>query len=324
VGGYRAAVVGCGRIGALFDRPGDEMVLTHAHAFQVHPGVELAGVVDLDPAKAREAARIWSCRAFEDLDSLGREVGPEIISLCGPTPEHHHLLQMAAGLEPKAVIGEKPLTSSGRLSAEMVKLYQSSGIALAVPFLRRFDPGLRELKKRLDSGDLGRIIQVRVTYTKGLLNNGSHAVDLLRHLLGGFKGSRVLGVREDHQPSDPTLTAHLVFHDCPEVFLLAADERSYSIFELDLLAEKGRYLFDQFGLRLTRYQVREDPLFSGYRDLTPAEPAATGLGTAMLSLVDNLVDHLDGRAELLSSGAEALQTQLVCEQILSAAKVDHL
>ena len=43
------------RQGAFFDTRNDEDVLSHAHAYAVHPDFELVGFVDIDSRKAEEA-----------------------------------------------------------------------------------------------------------------------------------------------------------------------------------------------------------------------------------------------------------------------------
>ena len=63
-GRFRAAVIGCGRIGTGFDSPGAKPILTHAGAFTAHPAYELVGLFDPDPAALDAASRKWGCPRY--------------------------------------------------------------------------------------------------------------------------------------------------------------------------------------------------------------------------------------------------------------------
>ena len=54
---YRAAIVGCGRIGCAFDDdPCRGYVSTHAGAYKRTPGVELVALSDIDAARLHKYA----------------------------------------------------------------------------------------------------------------------------------------------------------------------------------------------------------------------------------------------------------------------------
>ena len=56
----RAAILGCGRIAGLFDRPGKTgEVRTHASAYWAHEDTKLVAVADPDRVRAREFSRRW-------------------------------------------------------------------------------------------------------------------------------------------------------------------------------------------------------------------------------------------------------------------------
>ena len=45
---FNVLIIGAGNIGALYDTPDMDKVLTHAHAFSIINGFKLLGFVDLD------------------------------------------------------------------------------------------------------------------------------------------------------------------------------------------------------------------------------------------------------------------------------------
>ena len=165
--------------------------------------------------------------------------------------------------KPKVVIAEKPLTLNVHESEEVVEKYKKADIPLFVNYTRRYDNFIRSLKCRIETGDIGRILNTTIKYTKGILHNGTHAVDIANFLFGEFLSGQPLNSVIDYSENDPTLSAVLEYERCPELFLIACDEYFYSIFEIDIMTEKGRIVFDQFGLSCREYDVRKDPVFEG-------------------------------------------------------------
>jgi len=313
---YKAVIVGCGRIGVAFDSPDSDTVLTHAKAFSLHPAVTLTAVMDVDQDAAVASAEKWSCKAYTDFNEMMDEQRPDIISLCIPDEFHFEYLLQCLEFAIKAVIAEKPLTLNLDQSTEIIKKYHAIDIPIFVNYTRRYDPTVQALKNRIESGEFGSIINVTFRYTKGLLHNGSHAVDMANFLFGTCLEGHALGSIVDFSDTDPTLSAVFSYSRCPQVFLIACDERAYSIFEMDIIAEKGRIVFEQCGLRCKEYTVRDDPVFPGYKDLCLVGEFDTALREGLLKLVDNIVTHLNDGEEPVCSGDDALLAQTICNRLL--------
>lgn len=313
---YKAVIVGCGRIGVGFDFPDSDTVLTHAKALSRHPAVNLVAVMDIDQHVAAVAAEKWNCVAYADFDEMIDEQRPDIISLCIPDEFHFEYLLQCLEVTPKAVIAEKPLTLNLDQSTEIVKKYHAVDIPIFVNYTRRYDSTVQALKNRIESGEFGSIINVSFRYTKGLLHNGSHAVDMANFLFGTCLNGHALGRIVDFSDTDPTLSAVFSYSRCPQIFLIACDERAYSTFEMDIVAEKGRIVFEQCGLRYKEYAVRDDPCFPGYKDLGLVGEFDTALGQGLLKLVDNVVTHLNDGEKPVCSGHDALLAQTICNRLL--------
>jgi hypothetical protein len=58
---YRAAIIGCGKIGSEFSEnpAAREMVLTHAEAYHRRADTQLSAVCDLDPEKLARCGDLW-------------------------------------------------------------------------------------------------------------------------------------------------------------------------------------------------------------------------------------------------------------------------
>lgn len=127
----------------------------HARVLATSEDVEFAGFVD--PLGDRHRVT-RGARHFESVDAL-LEAGVEACVVAVPTAHHHQVaLHLAdAGIN---TLVEKPLADTVE-SAEEIRLGFDSSQALgAVGYVERFNPALRELKRRLTAGDLGRVISI--------------------------------------------------------------------------------------------------------------------------------------------------------------------
>jgi predicted dehydrogenase len=312
----RALVVGCGRIGAAWDSPGDSMVMTHAHAYSRHPRIGALAFVDLDPEAARRAAETWGGKAFTDLETAIAEYRPDLASVCVPDEAHHEALDRLIGCGARLILAEKPLTTRLEDSAGVVRKARERGVLVNVNYGRRFDPEVAALRAAIRRGDHGRPLNAVAYYTKGLLHNGSHLVDLLRHLFGEVVSARPLHARAGCGVADPTLDCWLALRECPSAHIVGLEEERYSIIELDLLFEGGRVRFTRFGFQVENQPVRQDPIYPGYRDLAPPEARETGFASAMTRYLEDSLHALDAGSPLTCPAEDAWLTQKACMSIL--------
>ena len=173
---FRLALVGAGRMGSI-----------HARALASSPTVEIACVVDpVDEA----AARIDAPRAT--LDDLPEVDGALVAA---PTRFHVEVLERLAGYG-LPVLCEKPCG----LTVDETRRIASLGLRLQIAYWRRFVPALRELRRRMHDGGLGKIVLVssaqldEVPPARGFRNPSSsggivvdmgvHELDQLRWLTG--------------------------------------------------------------------------------------------------------------------------------------------
>lgn len=267
---YRAAVVGLGRIGQEYDydAPLDVggSILTHARAFALHPGFKLVAGVDPSSTQRQRFIAKYGCPAYATQAEMLAAENPEIVAVCSPAAGRAPLLREALASRPKAVIAEKPLAVDVASGRDIVDHALRQKCMLLVNFIRRFEPGANRLRSMVAQGELGAIFKVVAWYSNGLRNNASHLVDLLRFILGESGSSRVLrrGAQADGADVEPDFT--IEFGATP-AYILAARERCYSLFEFELLGEKGRARYASGGSLIRVERAGEDPLFPGFRAL---------------------------------------------------------
>jgi predicted dehydrogenase len=127
----RAAVIGVGYMGRF-----------HALKLASCDGVQLAAVVDVDPARAREVAFEVGCAAQTDYRVLLGQL--DAVAVAVPTELHHEVVRgcLEAGVN---VLVEKPLARSVAEADELLELARAGGLVLQVGHLERFNPAFRAL-----------------------------------------------------------------------------------------------------------------------------------------------------------------------------------
>jgi predicted dehydrogenase len=146
----QVGIAGAGLIGAV-----------HARAYQKISGVELVGIADPIPEKAEAVAREVGGRPFRDYAPLlGADI--DILSVCLPTALHLPAAEAAAeaGVH---VMMEKPIARSVEEADRMLAVFGESGLYLMVGFTHRFYPEMREAKRLVDGGLIGKPLTVHDT-----------------------------------------------------------------------------------------------------------------------------------------------------------------
>jgi len=115
----------------------------HARVYAGLSGVQLVGVYDTDPARAREVAERHGGRAFPTVEALLAEV--RAVSVAVPTVDHHRLARQAldAGRD---VLVEKPMTSTLEEADDLIAAAEERKAILQVGHIERFNPATDVLK----------------------------------------------------------------------------------------------------------------------------------------------------------------------------------
>jgi predicted dehydrogenase len=138
----RVAVVGAGAFGRNHLRVYRELE-------QAGHGVQLAGVVDSNPATAAEAARTFGVPGFTTIEACLAAVGPlDAASICVPTVHHASAASplLAAGID---LLIEKPLAASLADADRILDLSRKHGRIVQAGHLERFNPAVTAARQHL-------------------------------------------------------------------------------------------------------------------------------------------------------------------------------
>jgi predicted dehydrogenase len=320
---YSAAVVGLGNVGLRYDLDvkNGERVTSHARAFASHPGYRLVGGVDPEEEGRRLLEQHYNVPAFPDIASL-RSAGiePDVWSISTPTALHATVFDEIVALRPAAILCEKPLADRVSDAERMVASAEACGCKVAVNYMRRFEPGVLALRKRIADGELGEIYKGVAWYSKGLLNNGSHVVDLLSFLLGAGGSIQMIQAGRTWGGYDPEPDICVCFGSA-RVMLLAAREECFSYCHIDLVGTAGMVSYMNGGHRIELRRTHVDPVLPGYTLLDEeAEVLPTDLKRYQWHSVDALYRHLEEGVDLGSSGSTALATLRIIDCTINALR----
>jgi myo-inositol 2-dehydrogenase/D-chiro-inositol 1-dehydrogenase len=159
-------------------------------------GAEIVAVAD--PDSRRTAKILETCkgaRAFAEPLQLIRDSRVDAVLIASPDDTHSALVQACLHIE-KPVLCEKPLAPSIEECLQIVAKETALGRRLVtVGYMRRFDPGYVEMKRRLDEGELGAALVMHcihrnvaapsfMTTPMLITNSAVHEIDIARFIIG--------------------------------------------------------------------------------------------------------------------------------------------
>jgi myo-inositol 2-dehydrogenase/D-chiro-inositol 1-dehydrogenase len=138
--------LGLGRIGA-----------THAANAARCRDVEVV-VYDPDASAVERTVATTGARVVPDRDAVLAEADALIIA----TPTANHPDDLASGAAAGIpMLCEKPISLDLASTAAALDVVERAGVELQVGFMRRFDAGFVEMRRRVESGELGDVYLVR-------------------------------------------------------------------------------------------------------------------------------------------------------------------
>lgn len=143
----RIGVVGCGYWGAK-----------HVRVLCNMPSVRETVIVEPDPAIRERISKAFpAARPFASLKLAIPHVDAVILAT---PPSSHAALAMQALRAGKHVLIEKPITTSLRDARRLIAEAERAGVVLMAGHTFEFNPAVRELRRRIESGELGKIYYI--------------------------------------------------------------------------------------------------------------------------------------------------------------------
>lgn len=293
---YRVGIIGCGGISSR-----------HAKGFGGHPACTLVAGADINAANVEKLAGEYPFAGkYTDYHELLERERPDIVAICTWPGTHAEITAAAADRGVKGILCEKPMAlNMGEVDA-MIAACERTGTKLSIGHHARFERSNSTAREQILAGAIGQPTLLRARSDGGLLNNGSHAVDRMRYLLGDPGTEWVLGQVE--RRTDRWERAHPIEDLCSGLIAFAGGARG--VLESDVPeagAPGGYYVYGTEGtLRAGRGTLQLlSAKGSGWQEVE-LQPTNTQHG--------EFIDWLEGRG---GNRTEARQTRAAMEILMA-------
>lgn len=299
--------------------------LTHAGAYMQHGGYRLIACIEPDAIRRSAFMEHWNIPlGYASMEqALHAGIRADVVSICSPTDTHACDLRAVLTLAPRLIFCEKPLCPTLSEAAALVDECRARGVLLAVNHTRRWDACVKRLAQELHGGQWGRLRSATAIYNKGILNNGIHLIDLLLQLIGPMTINHVGTPDYDFWEHDPTIAVVLQTETGIPVMLNRSHARDYSLFELELVLERGVIVMEDGGLS---WRIREAGPSTQFKDYNALQAARQWPGEylrAMSAAVSNIFEVLTHGEALACDGETALESQRLCDRIHRQAQATY-
>lgn len=292
---FRAAVIGLGNIGFLFDL--DQLrsgTWSHVAAYKKNEYVELVGAVEVDEKKiALFRERYKDVPVFRDIHNLMLKCTPDIVSICTPTGTHYTIFEELIQYPLKAIFCEKPLSYNIEEATTMVHICDEKGIVFAVNHTRRWDDHYLYVREIIHNNEIGTVKAVNMNYPGQVFNIGTHLLDTLR-MLSGKEIISISGISAEPNKDDPDISGWLQFEDNTFGSINSSGKRENLVFEFDFIGDKGRVKIEDNGETIKKYIFDESARYSGYYELKLVEIRKIERQDRFIKAISDIVKVIEG------------------------------
>ena len=314
----KAVIIGCGNVAGGYDaQPRDDWSLTHAGAYRLTPGVDVVAASDPDEIVRTAFCDKWDIGVgYENFADMLAEHTPDIASLCLPTEPHESAFAACINAGTRAILMEKPLAPD--LDAARAIASRGRDLPVAVNYFRRWNPDIAQARKVIASGDRGKVLNVTVRYTKGVLVNGSHLIDLARWFFGEPESATYLRTAQP-DAVDPGLDFRLDYSDGLAAYFLNVPDAGFVFIDMDIVCEGGRLVISQRGQHITWHEPGTDAEY-GFAILEENASTETQWHDCITRALADLIVCIDTGNDPACTLTDGLRAQEICADVLAQSR----
>jgi phthalate 4,5-cis-dihydrodiol dehydrogenase len=201
--------------------------------FEKTPNVQLAGAADVRKEALEEFRAKYDGPAYESVEAMCRNPDIDAVWVCTPNALHAEHTILAAN-HGKHVIMQKPMAVTLEECDAMIEAAEKNHIKLVQGHSKIYNAPIKKMREIVNSGRLGRLIQINTWNYKGWLQvprlasevdtavgggvvyrQGPHQTDILRCIGGGMvkKVRAITGRWDPWFATEGNYTAFLEFDD---------------------------------------------------------------------------------------------------------------
>lgn len=322
---YRVAVVGTGRVGALWET-NPPTGTSHAGAFFVQPECELVAGANRRRDRLEEFGRLFGVSGlYQDYGEMLRTERPDIVCVATHPGSHADIVESAVHNGVRAIFCEKPMALDLADCDRIIAACRANNVLLSVNHSRRWYPIFRHAHDLIRTGAIGELVSM-TGYCQGgkpspawqsefegpLLHDATHLFDLMRIFAGDVQWLTATAGRRKHTtyPVEDDSAALLSFHSGVTAVALVNELTDYQRFEIDLHGTTGTIRLGDRTFEIAHANpvvietaLSERPDFEW--QLLEREPLPEIVSPPPFALAAReLVDALEGRATISSTGED--------------------
>lgn len=306
----KAGVIGVGYLGRF-----------HAQKYQALEDVELVGVADVDPDRARQVAAECGCAHFSDYKELLDQV--DAVSIAVPTSFHHQVGfdALSAGVD---ILLEKPMTVTLAEADELIGLAEKNKLILQVGHLERFNPAVLAMKPFLTTPVFIESDRISSFKRRGVdvdvvLDLMIHDIDIILTIIDSpLKTIHTVGAPVVTNTTD-IANARLIFENGATANITVSRVSLTNVRKMRVF-QPGSYINVDFAnKKIMTLQLEDELLESGMPKHSKEIKSFAG-EDALLNEIFHFVDHVRSRTRPDVSGVEGRRALEVVMQVMEQIK----
>ena len=325
----RFGILGCGVIAGV-----------HAEAIGSLDEAELAGASDFNAQFGRQFCEKRGVRFYDSYDEMLADESIDVISVC--TPSHCHADNAIRALRAgKHVVLEKPMALTMEEAERVASVCEETGLKLTVVSQLRFSPDIQKVKRLVEEGAFGRLVfcNLSMRYWRSeeyfsasswrgrrefegggaLMNQGIHGIDLMQYILGVPRVIKGVSRTLHHDIDVEDCAAALIEFEGGTMGMIQGSTCTWPGFErrLEIHGDKGfAVLRENVIERMETPQEKLDRRAEMDNQAETSANRADAIDSSMHAMqIQNLIDAIHGRAELLMDAREGCKAIGIIEAI---------
>lgn len=274
-------------------------------------------IYDIDYAKAEVLANKYNVNAYSSLGNMLANEKLDGLIISTPTTTHFDIAKQAIerGI---AVLVEKPFTKTIEEGKELIRLAKRKHVILTAGYIERFNPVVRHVKELLESKSFGAVLMlefhrenrrpIRITDVGIILDTSVHDIDTALYLLD--KLPNVVFARSGKKSGEYEEYVSIILgFDNVNAFIISNWITPKKMRSFDVICTEG-VISGNFVTQELRIDLDKNTVIPR---IDYKEP--------LLLELQNFIDSIEGKTELLVKAEDALNTLKVADAVLLSTKV---
>jgi predicted dehydrogenase len=314
---HKIALIGCGRIGYLLENDIlRNKPCSHAGGCIANK-LKITYAVDSNPKKLAEFSQkfnIPSGNSYLNHLDLFKSTTLDMIIISTYTDSHTQIAVDALKHGVKIIILEKPVGYSLFEVKKLLKTAAANKAHIIVNHERRYDPRYIKVKEIINSGKIGKILNVTASIHTGgfrgvshpklgggpLLHDGTHLVDILRFFFGDITQVRGKFQRESrHTGFEDIAYAWLETLSGINIFMQVGGPKNYFGLQLEIFGTCGQITIGNGINKL--YVSSKSKFYQGFNDLCEVNFPKINSGNCFTNMYKEVKNILYKKADTVTS-----------------------